>query len=162
MAIKKRGMVLTLLIACISLALIFDFARIKQYRNSYIEIELIELERVANANNGENRMYWFAITDEEAMKNFELQYGAELIGVNPNEDMLIVSVGARLQGMDYNKRESTFKSRGVYIGFPRFGEYEPDVMYVYKSKCIPLVNNEVGGFHPDYNGKYRTGYKTGD
>ncbi len=82
------------------------------------------------------------------------KYGVS-IDVDLNKNMLIVSYGAELTGLDYNTLEPAYRSRGSYVGFPTFNNIQNNTVYFYKTKRVPLLNTEVAGYPPEYNGQYR-------
>ena len=84
----------------------------------------------------------------------EDKYGVS-IDVDLNKNMLIVSYGAELTGLDYNTLEPAYRSRGSYVGFPTFNNIQNNTVYFYKTKRVPLLNTEVAGYPPEYNGQYR-------
>ena len=90
----------------------------------------------------------------EGYYELEDKYGVS-IDVDLNKNMLIVSYGAELTGLDYNTLEPAYRSRGSYVGFPTFNNIQNNTVYFYKTKRVPLLNTEVAGYPPEYNGQYR-------
>ena len=89
------------------------------------------------------------------LEYFEEEYGVSLQDVDLQNEMIVVSHNAELEDMDYNLRESTYKSRGHYIGFAHFGKRAPNTVILYKTQNVPFFIQDEGGFPPDYDGLYR-------
>ena len=124
-----------------------------QYRASYREIELNEVARCTGVII--NQPYWVSITTDEQFNNIKKKYVLEIEPIDFKKNMIVISYGAKLIKLDYNLMESTFKTRGFYIGFPLYAEREGNVAYIYKTQYVPIADVDVAGVPPNYIGEYR-------
>lgn len=127
------------------------------YLNSYSEIHLSKSTSFFDDSAEHDFAYWGCIDSNELLDNFEKRYAVDLLQIDFEKEMYIVSYNADLLYMDYNKLQGTYKSRRHYIGFPTFGTIKVGWVYVYKAEYVPIFSAEVGGFPPDYRGAYRQG-----
>ena len=149
--IKK---IFLLIILLILLSIVLQFIFVLLYVNSYTTIEL---NRIAQCVFEEAILmpHWYTITNQNALKACEEKYKVDLPEINFLTEMLIISIGDQLISLEYNLKESTYHTRGHYIGFPIFsGEVKP-MVYIYKTSLVPLFPAEIGGYPPEYMGKYR-------
>ena len=151
-AIKKKHIIIVcVIIILFAVRLIYKF----QYVSSYREIELNQVSRLSVVLLNVKEPYWVALTSLEVIENIEEKFNVSLDNVDLQKRMFIISYGAELKSMDYNVQEATFKTRGHYIAFPRFGELKPNTIFIYETEMLPLFSAEVAGFSPDYKGKFR-------
>lgn len=154
MAIKSKHIIIgTIIVFVLLFAIKFTYKF--QYIASYCEIELNEVARVSDPFLNANEPYWVSLEDSEKVENIKKKYSVSLENIDFKKKMIVISYGAELKSMDYNIQESTFKTRGHYIGFPQFGDLKPNTIFIYETELIPIFNAEVAGFLPDYKGKYR-------
>lgn len=155
MAIIKRLFILFSVLSIIAII----FACYFQYRYDYLlSYREIELEEIFNNNEtiiSSDIPHWVCITTQDQLNSINEKYLLKLPSIDFKEDMLIISYGAKLQRLDYNLKESTYKTRGNYIGFPYYSNLKQNTIYVYKTQFIPLFDTDVAGVAPDYKGKYR-------
>lgn len=131
-----------------------QFIFVLLYINSYVTVGL---NKIAHCDFEEAILtpYWYTITNENALIAFEKKYKVNLPEINFLTEMLVISIGDQLVSLDYNLKESTYLARGHYIGFPVFSGEVKSIAYIYKTSFIPLFPAEVGGYSPEYMGKYR-------
>ena len=136
------------------MAVLLKFIYVQVYIASYKDIKLNEISRCTVENMNIEIPHWSAVYEPEKVKNIENTYGVDL-NIDLKENMLIVSYGAELNSLDYNTLESSYRSRGKYIGFPVFKNIRKSAVYFYSCKAVPIMNTEVARFSPWYNGEYR-------
>ena len=154
MAIKIKYVILIFVILSI-LLIAGKYIYKDQYLNSYREIELRKIAQCSDVFLTSDYPHWTSLTTPEKIKNIEKKYGVTLSNINLQSHMIIVSYGAELESIDYNLQESIFKDRGYYIGFPHYGKLEPNTVFLYEAKLVPIFDTDVAGFSNDYKGKYR-------
>ena len=151
--IKIKHIVLTV-ISVIALIILVRIVYIGFYTASYKELELEEIDRCTDEGIYTETPYWTSVYKDKNVNALKDKYGVS-IDVDLNKNMLIVSYGAELTGLDYNTLEPAYRSRGSYVGFPTFNNIQNNTVYFYKTKRVPLLNTEVAGYPPEYNGQYR-------
>ena len=124
------------------------------YLNSF---RLLELEQVCtiNCNREISYPYWATKTTLESKIAFQEAYDIQLPEIDFEKEMFLVSYGSAIVQMDYNLREPTLKTKGKYVGFTQFDETVSDCIFVYRTSLIPIIDVELAGYTPDYNGEYR-------
>ncbi len=127
----------------------------QQYFESYHQIKLTEMFVCTEQKEKNEIPHWATVTNFETLKNIENKYNINLGNIDFDKSMVIVSYGAKLEYLDYNSMESTFKTRNCYIGFPIFSNSQPDIIYFYIADYVPIIDTDVAGYSPDYKGKYR-------
>ena len=150
-------------IVIISFVLLFVacyFTYREYYLNSYCEIELEQILRFTDPKvvNYHDTPYWNSLDTRPLISKIERFYNISFGDINEETHMIIICYGAELKSMDYSTLEATFKTRGHYIGFPIYGEFEPNTAYVYKCPKIPIFDSEIGCMHYNYRGKFRDSY----
>ncbi len=151
-AIKNKY--IGLILALILVLIIFRFIYVNLYVSAYREIQLIEINDYKSEEIYVENPYWQALYDEESINLLNKKYGTD-INIDLKKYMLIVSYGAELEKLDYNKLEATYRDRGSYIGFPNYGDIQKNTVFFYQADYVPIMNTDVAGYAPEYNGKYR-------
>lgn len=154
MVINPKRITILLIISILSI-IICSYIYKREYINSYRNILLEQICQCKSNGLKENNPHWMSIASEEQIKNIEQKYEVDLSDIDINKYMVIISFGAELKHLDYNLRESTYKTRKQYIGFPVFDSQKEDMIFFYKSPKIPIIDTDTAGFAPDYKGKYR-------
>ncbi len=129
------------------------------YRNLYISsYRSVEIKEICSYKNKEINIkspYWISVYDYNTVNVLIEKYNIRLDDFDIKKSMLIVSYGAQLESLEYNKLESTYYSRGSYVGFPVFDNFDANAIYFYSATSVPIINTDVAGYSPDYSGKYR-------
>ena len=139
----------------ISFFVVYQAISKEQYIHSY---KTIPLEKVAQSSGiilEANQPVWIPLTSLEAIHTNEINYSVQLPDVDLQKYMIVKSYHAELKKLEYNTHESTYKSRGYYIGFPEFGQEDINTVFFYVAPVVPLYDAETAGFPPDYHGRYR-------
>lgn len=99
--------------------------------------------------------YWMSIDSREQVEDIIKKFNWDLPDIDFGKEMFIISYGSELENLGYNLKESTFKTRGKYIGFPCFKqEKSGNMVFIYRTTFIPLMNTDAAGYPPNYKGKY--------
>jgi len=125
-----------------------------QYRNSFKNVHLTQISH-QNFDMGKNQHpFWISVMTQDELYAVEKNYNLELPEIE-FEKMLILSFGSKLESLKYNTKEPCYKTRKKYIGFSSFEREDPiNIVYVYMTEKIPLMDTDVAGYPPDYKGKY--------
>ena len=143
-----------MIILLILLLILLHYILIVSYVNSYKTIELNEITQCIYEDEI-FKPHWYTITNQTALKLCEEKYKVDLPEIDFQSEMFIISIGDRLISMDYNLKESTYRTRDHYIGFPVFSGEVKSMVYIYKTSFVPLFPAEIGGYPPEYIEKYR-------
>ncbi len=126
-----------------------------QYQRGYQEVSLQKIADSVFDMSERPIPYWTSVTSQEHAENNIKSLISDLPDIDFEKEMLVISYGAELESLKYNLKESIFKSRGKYIGFPYFRhEKSENLVFVYRAPLIPLMDTDVAGYPPDYKGKY--------
>lgn len=156
MELKKKTFVLIIVfLGILFLAFTWKLVYKHMYINSYKDIVLEEESHWYVDDLNVEVPYWVAVYDMEETEKKEKKYGILLPNIDFNDEMFVVSYGAKLTKLDYSTMDLTYMERGEYIGFPEFSVKEKNVIYLYRAKKVPLVDKEKLGYPPEYRGKYR-------
>lgn len=143
-----------LIVVLIIIVIIFRVLYMILYITSYKKIQLKEIYSYKSEEIYIETPYWYTVYDEESINMLVKKYGID-INVDLQNNMLIVSYGAELEGLDYNTLESTYRHRGSYVAFPHYGDIQKNTVWFYQSNSVPIMNTDIAGYSPEYNGKYR-------
>lgn len=125
-----------------------------QYQQNYQAVDLCKIKNYTFDMSKNPVPYWVSITNQEQWTNIENKFNWNLPNIDFEKEMFIIAYGSELKGLRYNIKEPTFKTRGKYIGFPQFKqEKSENVVFVYRTIFIPLMDTDVAGYSPDYRGK---------
>ena len=125
----------------------------KHYIEAYKKIELNKIEQCSGVNIGGEASYWTAVTEQRFVDNLEKKYNVELKDIDLGKEMLVVSYGAEILTMDYNKYEPKFKNK--HVAYVEFDEITPNTIYFYEAELIPICDTDFAGYPPEDRGKYR-------
>ena len=153
--VVKRKYVIGVFIIVIILLLIigYHFFYKQQYLNAYKRIEITQIEQCSGMYTNGESPYWTAVTEQRFVDNLEKKYNVELKDIDLEKEMLIVSYGAEILTMDYNKYEPKVKNK--HVAYVEFDEMAPNTIYFYEAELIPICDTDFAGYPPGDRGKYR-------
>lgn len=154
-AMKKYMILIFIVLLFVSIILISYKIYKIDYLKSYRQLDLVRIATCENKYSNNSLPYWISLTTQEQINNTKQKYNINLPNIDLEQNMLIISYGSELIQMEYCLNEHTYKTRGSYIGFPKFGNEITNKVFFYKSPFVPLINTDVAGFSPEYIGKFR-------
>lgn len=126
-----------------------------QYQQNYQDVNLYKIKNYTFDMSKRPNPYWTNITNRQQAEDIKKRFNWDLPDIDFEKEMFIISYGSELESLRYNLKESTFKTRGKYIGFPYFKqENSENAVFIYQTGFIPLMDTDVAGYPPDYKGKY--------
>lgn len=126
-----------------------------QYRHGFQNVNLNQISCRDFDMSKRETPFWICVTTQDQLYSIEKNYNFELPDVEFKKEMLILSFGSELESLKFNSRESSYKTRKKYIGFPYFAqESSINTVYIYKTEKVPLMDTDEAGFPPNYRGKY--------
>ena len=143
--------IITIAITVISYNLIIK----TRYQRNYQDVRLDIISNYAFDMCDRPNPYWMCITDREQFERITKKYNWDLPDIDFGTEMYIISYGSELENLRYNLKESTYKTRGKYIGFPYFKQEDSEnEVFIYRTSLIPLMDTDMAGYPPDYKGMY--------
>ena len=127
-----------------------------QYKKGFQNLTLNQISYQNFDMSKRETPFWICITNQDQLYSIEKKYNLELPDVELKKEMLILSFGSALESLKFNSRESSYKTRKKYIGFPYFAQENPvNTVYIYVTEKTPLMDTDEAGFPPNYRGKYQ-------
>lgn len=156
MAVKKGGrQMIWIIVATLITVISYNSINKIQYQQNYRDVNLYKITNYNFDMSKRPDPYWMSITNKEQIEDIIKKFNWNLPDIDFGKEMFIISYGSELESLRYNLKESTFKTRGKYIGFPDFKqEKSENVVFIYRTSFIPLMDTDVAGYPPNYKGKY--------
>ena len=158
-AVKKgysKRLVLIIFVCCTIVIAVISYNLINkiQYQQSYQEISLNIIKKYDFDMSQRPDPYWISITNRGQVEEIKKKFNWDLPDIDFAKEMFVISYGSELEMFRYNLKESTFKTRGKYIGFPHFKhEKSQNTVFIYRTVFIPLMDTDEAGYPPNYKGK---------
>ena len=126
-----------------------------QYQQSYRDVDLYAITYYTFDMSKNPTPYWMSITSREQVEYIIKDFNWDLPDIDFGKEMFIISYGSELENLRYNLKEPVFKTQGKYIGFPYFKqEKSEDIVFIYRTTSVPLMDTDMAGYPPNYRGKY--------